>query len=201
MLRSTPPLTLATICTCFLTLLCADALPLVTIQTSLGDIVVEIDTVNAPVTATNFLRYVDEGLYADALFHRVVRMDNQPTDSLRIEVIQGSMGPDRRGQGHPAIPMEGTGTTGLMHLDGTISMARGGPDTATSSFFICNGAQPELDEGGMRNPDGRGFAAFGRVVSGMDIVRQIQAAPTDGQTLREPVMIQSIRRSGPAAKD
>jgi hypothetical protein len=88
--------------------------------------------------------------------------------------------------------------TGLKHLDGTVSMARSGPDTATSSFFICLGDQPELDFGGRRNKDGQGFAAFGRVVSGMDKVKKIQQSPREGQRLSPPVMILAAgRASGP----
>lgn len=166
----------------------------VLIQTAVGDIVVEVDTTRAPVTAHNFLRYVDGGFYEGGSFYRVVRMDNQPTDSLRIEVIQAGMNPERRADAFDPIPLEGTNGTGLRHLDGTISMARAGPDTATSSFFICIGDQPELDEGGMRNPDGRGFAAFGRVTAGMDVVRTIQAGAAEGQTLAEPVGIVGAHR-------
>src|SRR6185369_5276819 len=90
--------------------------------------------------------------------------------------------------------LERTGLTGLKHLDGTLSMARDGPDTATADFFICIGAQPELDFGGKRNPDGQGFAAFGRVVKGMDVVKAIQAASEDRQTLKPPVKILSVTR-------
>jgi peptidyl-prolyl cis-trans isomerase A (cyclophilin A) len=90
------------------------------------------------------------------------------------------------------VPLERTSVTGLRHLDGTLSMARDGPDTATSDFFICIGDQPSLDFGGKRNPDGQGFAAFGHVVGGMDVVRRIQAAPADGQSLTPPVRIRSI---------
>jgi peptidyl-prolyl cis-trans isomerase A (cyclophilin A) len=82
----------------------------------------------------------------------------------------------------------------LKHKDGTISMARDGPDTATSDFFICLGDQPELDFGGKRNPDGQGFAAFGRVVNGMDVVRKIQAAPAEGQALKPPVKVLKATR-------
>ena len=94
----------------------------------------------------------------------------------------------------PALPLERTRDTGLRHLDGTLSMARAGPDTATSDFFICIGDQPELDFGGKRNPDGQGFAAFGRVTKGMDVVRRIQQAPAEGQTLTPPVSILNIER-------
>jgi peptidyl-prolyl cis-trans isomerase A (cyclophilin A) len=81
--------------------------------------------------------------------------------------------------------------TGLHHLDGTISMGRRGPDTATSAFFICLGDQPQLDYGGARNPDGHGFAAFGRVSVGMEVIRAIHSAPADGQELTPPVTIHS----------
>ena len=80
------------------------------------------------------------------------------------------------------------------HKDGTISMARDGPDSAMSDFFICVGDQPELDFGGKRNPDGQGFAAFGRVVKGMDVVKKIQASKADGQTLTPPVKIIKVTR-------
>ena len=90
--------------------------------------------------------------------------------------------------------LETTRKTGLKHVDGAISMARDGPDTATSDFFICVGPQPELDFAGKRNPDGQGFAAFGRVVNGMDIVRKIQTAPSKGQKLIPPVKIMKIER-------
>src|SRR5436309_15269225 len=94
----------------------------------------------------------------------------------------------------PPVKLERTRDTKLAHKDGTISMARDGPDTATSDFFICVGGQPELDFGGKRNPDGQGFAAFGRVVKGMDVVRKIQQAPADGQVLKPPVKILSVVR-------
>jgi len=166
----------------------------VIIATSLGEITVRIDTLRAPVTASNFLRYVDEGLYNGGTFFRTVRLENQPDDSLRIEVIQGGANREKREQFFDAIELERTSSTGLLHLDGTISMARSGPDTATSSFFICIENQPELDFGGMRNPDGQGFAAFGQVTRGMDVVRAIQMAPADGQSIRVPVVIQKTRR-------
>lgn len=167
---------------------------LVRIRTEMGDIRVSVDTVRAPVTASNFLQYVDGGLYNGGLFHRSVHADNQPTDSIRIAVIQGGANPEKRDAFLDAIPLERTSQTGLRHLDGSISMARGGPDTATHSFFFCVGDQPELDFGGMRNPDGQGFAAFGVVISGMDVVRAIQMQPVDAQTLNPPIAIHAITR-------
>lgn len=167
---------------------------MVQIRTSMGVIQVAIDTLNAPVTATNFLRYVDDGLFDGGSFFRTVRDDNQPTDSIRIAVIQGGANPEYEGEFFDAIPLERTSVTGLMHTDGAISMARDGPDTAKGSFFICIEDQPELDFGGMRNPDGQGFAVFGRVTEGMDVVRRIQMEPVERQTLTPTIEILSVER-------
>jgi len=164
----------------------------VLIETDLGRIEVAIDLQRAPVTANNFLEYVQAGHFTDGQFHRTVRLDNQPDNDVLIEVIQASVNQDFRENGFESIALERTSVTGLKHLDGTISMARGGPDTATSSFFICIGDQPSLDFGGKRNPDGQGFAAFGQVTHGMDVVRQIQQAPAEGQSLTPPVRIFSM---------
>jgi peptidyl-prolyl cis-trans isomerase A (cyclophilin A) len=121
-----------------------------------------------------------------------VTKDNQPQSPVKIEVIQGGAAGARKDL--PAIPLERTRDTGLQHLDGTLSMARDTPDSATSDFFICIGDQPELDFGGKRNPDGQGFAAFGRVLKGMAIVRRIQASPAKGQVITPPVKILAVRR-------
>ncbi len=168
--------------------------PRVALETPWGRIVIDVDTTNAPVTARNFLRYVDAGFYDGGVFHRTVTMRNQPRNKIRIEVVQAGANPARANEGFPPIPLERTSKTGLRHLDGTISMARDGPDTATSGFFLCIGPQPSLDFGGMRNPDGQGFAAFGRVIEGMDVVRRIQAAPAEGQKLTPAVRILKARR-------
>jgi peptidyl-prolyl cis-trans isomerase A (cyclophilin A) len=166
----------------------------VLIQTSRGDILVEVDTAHAPATAANFLRYVDGGFYDGGRFHRAVRAGNQPGDAVQIGVVQAGISPGRVRDSFPPIPLERTSVTGLRHLDGTVSMARDGPDTATSDFFICIGEQPALNYGGRRNADGQGFAAFGRVVKGQAVVRRIQLAPADGQHLTPPILIRSARR-------
>jgi len=170
------------------------SLPHVVFRTERGEIEVEVDTIHAPITGKNFLRYVDGGFFTNGSFYRVVRQDNQPNDSIRIEVIQAGTSRDKRGQGFPPIDLERTSLTGIKHLDGTISMARAGANTATSSFFICLGPQPALDFGGMRNPDGQGFAAFGRVVRRLDVARRIQGEATTGQNLVTPVVIQDATR-------
>jgi peptidyl-prolyl cis-trans isomerase A (cyclophilin A) len=166
----------------------------VLIRTGKGDIEVELDAARAPATVANFLRYVDGGFYNGGRFHRTVTPANQPDNKVKIEVIQAGIDPAKQKDEFPPIKLERTRDTGLKHRDGTISMARDGPDTATSDFFLCIGDQPELDFGSRRNPDGQGFAAFGRVVKGMDVVRRIQAAPADGQTLKPPIRISSIQR-------
>lgn len=161
----------------------------VAVETELGTFELDVDVDRAPVTAANFLRYVDGGFYDGGTFFRTVHADNQPNDSIRIAVVQGGRNPDMEAESFPPIPLERTSETGLLHEDGTVSMARSGPDTATQSFFICIGAQPSLDFGGMRNPDGQGFAAFGRVVAGMDVVLAIHQAPYEAQQLTPPVRI------------
>jgi len=170
--------------------------PSLRLTTDHGVIEATLDAERAPATVANFLRYVDAGRYTGGIFHRTVKIhpDNQPGKSVKIEVIQGGVNPAFAEKDWPAISLERTNTTGLQHLDGTLSMARDGPDTATSDFFICIGDQPELDFGGRRNPDGQGFAAFGRVTSGLEIVRAIQHAPADGQTLTPPIHILSVER-------
>jgi peptidyl-prolyl cis-trans isomerase A (cyclophilin A) len=166
------------------------------IATSHGDIEVEVYPGKAPITSENFLRYVDDGLYDGTAFFRTVTMDNQPNSEVKIEVIQGGTLPRDRAypSTYPAIEHETTEETGLSHVDGAISMARMKPGTATSSFFICIGDQPELDYGGNRNPDGQGFAVFGYVTEGMDVVRKIHKEPYEGQRLQPPIEILTVRR-------
>ena len=167
----------------------------VTMQTELGNIELAIDSARAPVTSANFLRYVDGGRYEGGRFHRTVTMANQPTNNVKIEVIQWSAAPRGDREAFPPVDLERTSVTGLKHVDGTISMARSGPNTATSDVFICIGDQPSLDFGGARNADGQGFAAFGRVVRSMDVVRRIQRAPnTDAQRLTPPITIVTVTR-------
>lgn len=166
----------------------------VVIETSAGNIEVAVSTKRAPKTAANFLRYVDAGLYDGGTFHRSVRMDNQPHNDIRIEVIQASADTSRKAKFFDMVPLERTSVTGMKHLDGTISMARTKPDTARDDFFICIGDQPSLDFGGRRNPDGQGFAAFGKVLKGMDVVRKIHQSPVNEQKLAPPIRIHRVFR-------
>lgn len=174
----------------------------VTLRTAMGDIELELYPNRAPVTVRNFLAYVDAGYFDGGSFYRAVRLDNDNGDP-KIEVIQGGASSSGRG-GFPPIAHESTEETGLLHIDGTISMARGDINTATSEFFICIGDQPGLDYGVARNTDLQGFAAFGQVISGMDVVRSINrirdtmsgdTGYTGGQMLNEPVQIlEAVRR-------
>jgi peptidyl-prolyl cis-trans isomerase A (cyclophilin A) len=166
----------------------------VVIETEKGNIEVELNADKAPATIANFLRYVDGRFYDGGMFHRTVTTTNQPDNQVKIEVVQAGINPKKARDEFPPIKLERTRDTKLAHKDGTISMARDGPDTATSDFFICIGDQPELDFGGKRNMDGQGFAAFGRVVKGMDVVKKIQAAAAKGQELDPPIKITRIRK-------
>jgi peptidyl-prolyl cis-trans isomerase A (cyclophilin A) len=171
------------------------------ITTSIGIIEIELYSKLAPVSVTNFIRYIQAGAFDAGRFYRVVRLDND-NGSPKIEVIQG--GANVEFEEFAAIPLETTKQTGVKHLNGVLSMARGEPNTATSEFFICIGAQPSLDFGGLRNPDGQGFAAFGRVTKGMHMIKKIhqirEALEVEDnyvkdQILAEPVSILNIQLS------
>ena len=171
---------------------------LVRIETPLGTIDIAVDVARAPITAANFLKYVDGRFYDGGRFHRATRPDNY-TPSLpnrpAMEIIQGGINPARNADRFPPIPLERTSVTGLKHVTGVVSMARApGADTATSDFFILLDDQPSLDFGGHRFDDGQGAAAFGRVVKGMDAVRRIQQQPVQGQSLTPPVSITRMAR-------
>jgi peptidyl-prolyl cis-trans isomerase A (cyclophilin A) len=184
----------------------ADGEVLVRIETPLGSIDVAVDAKRAPITAANFLKYVDAGLYDGGRFHRATRPDNyepQLPDRPPFQIVQADTAPARRGEKFPPIPLERTNVTGLGHKAGTLSMPRGADaDSATSGFVICLEETPSLDFGSKRYPDGQGFAAFGRVVNGLDVVRRIQQQPTNKdadtsmgrQTLAPPVPITKMSR-------
>ncbi|HMC00663.1 MAG TPA: peptidylprolyl isomerase [Flavobacteriaceae bacterium] len=162
------------------------------IETSKGNIIIELYPDKAPVTVANFLNYVDHGLYNNSSFFRVCTPQNETDRDIKIEVIQG--GDVDEEHSFPPIKMETTEQTGIKHVNGAVSMARLEPDSATSQFFICINDQPELDYQGKRNPDGQGFAAFGKVTEGMDVVLEIQKQNEEGQYLLEPILIKTIKR-------
>jgi peptidyl-prolyl cis-trans isomerase A (cyclophilin A) len=170
--------------------------PRVVIETDAGRMVVALDLEHAPLSVCNFLSYVTDGDYAGGSFFRTVvsaTNDNpNPIDVIQAATPRGS-DDDLR----PPVSLERTRDTGLSHVAGTISMARDGPDTATSSFFIVTQDTPALDFGGARNPDGQGFAAFGRLVEGLEVARRIQAMPADAEEqLTPPVPIRTATLIG-----
>ena len=173
----------------------------ISMETELGSIQMVLYPDRAPITVSNFLMYVDENRYKDFHFYRVVHMENQPDNDVKIEVIQGGLGFDKHPMELPTILHETTDKTGIRHLNGTLSMARLEPGTASSEIFICINDQPELDFGGKRNPDGQGFAAFGKVISGMDVVRKIQLLPETNQILDKVVKVNSIQRNEDIDRD
>ncbi len=173
--------------------------PRVAFDTSAGRIVVALDAQAAPVTTCNFIGYVVFGDYAGGSFFRTVRRETNTANPNPIDVIQAATPRGSDDASRPPIVLERTRDTGLRHVAGTISMARDGPDTATSSFFIVTQDTPSLDFGGGRNPDGQGFAAFGRVVQGLDVARRIQRMPADAEEqLTPPVAIRSAHLLDPA---
>ncbi len=162
----------------------------VAIQTSAGTIVVRLDTVRAPGTTANFLHYVDAGTYNGTTFYRTVSKANEPRSS--IEVIQGGLNPQAPNPMIRSIPLESTSKTGLHNTDGAISMARtSDPNSGSTEFFLCIGDNRFLDAGG---PTGPGYAAFGKVVRGADVVRKIQRSHANGEMLAPPVRIVKMTR-------
>jgi peptidyl-prolyl cis-trans isomerase A (cyclophilin A) len=171
--------------------------PRTVVTTELGKFTVEVYPQKAPISSKNYLAYVDGGYLNGSSVYRIVAPKNQSDDvAYKIAVIQWGLGPEREDKPpFPPIAHEDTRTTGLKHLNGTISMARRAPGTATSEFFICIGDQPELDFGGHRNPDGQGFAAFGQVVDGMDVLMATYGRAEDTGVLKHRIGISSVSRA------
>ena len=168
--------------------------PHVEIQTRSGDIEVELFSDNAPKSVAAFLSFIDSGYYKNASFYRALNEDNQPTGNAETAMIQGGIWKTKYGMKIPGIPHESTQQTKLSHTNGTISLARQEPGTASTEFFICIGDQKGFDYGGDNNPDGQGYAAFGKVVKGMDLIKQFYTQPTNGDRLQEPIEILNIVR-------
>jgi peptidyl-prolyl cis-trans isomerase A (cyclophilin A) len=173
----------------------------------IGNIKIEIDDKNAPITVANFIQHIETGIYNSASFYRTVRKSNQLYKPF-IDVVQGGLGlkvfDDSYNPPFKPILHESTIITGILHLNATISMSRTSIDTASSEFFICIGNQPELDFGGRRNPDGFGFAAFGKIIKGMELIEVIHKSQTSdfapeswpmlkGQLLKDPILIDSAK--------
>ena len=170
--------------------------PHIEIETNHGDIELELYADNAPKTVAAFLRYVDSDYYKNASFYRILNDDNQPSNAPKSELIQGGIWKTnyKLSASLPGIEHETTAQTKILHKDGIISLARLAPGTANTEFFICIGDQPGFDYGGLNNADGQGYAAFGKVVKGMDIVRNIYNAPENDQEFDPQVNIYGIKR-------
>ena len=170
--------------------------PQVEITTRFGDFTIELYEQQAPATVAAFLSYIDSGYYDDASFYRVLVDEDQPSYAPKSNIIQGGIwktNPSLLAK-IPGIPHETTAQSRLSHIDGTVSLARLAPGTANSEFFICVGDQPGYDFGGENNPDGQGYAAFGRVVQGMDVVRRMYAAPQRDGQFTPQIFITGFRR-------
>jgi peptidyl-prolyl cis-trans isomerase A (cyclophilin A) len=170
--------------------------PHILIETKFGDIEVELYPDKAPKSVTAFLSYVDSGFYTNSSFYRVLKEENQPSGAFKSQLIQGGIWQTdyKKGKNLPGIPHEPTNQTGILHSNGTISLARTTPGTAGSEFFICIEDQPAYDYGGAANADKQGFAAFGKVIKGMDIVRKIHQQPEYEESFDPPIEIFNIRR-------
>jgi len=170
--------------------------PHVQIQTDFGDIEVELYPAKAPKSVAAFLSYIDSGLYKNGSFYRVLKKENQPSASFKSEVIQGGIwqSDNKKANSLHGIPHETTKQSGILHTNGTISLARTTPGTASSEFFICVGDQPAYDYGNDANPDKLGYAAFGRVVKGMDVVKMIHEQPENGEAFSPFIKINDIVR-------
>ena len=162
----------------------------VAIKTSMGTIVVRLNAAAAPATVKNFLHYVDTGAYNGSSFYRTVSRKNEPRS--QIEVIQGGLNPQFENPSIAKIALEPTSKTHLRNTDGAIAMARtADPNSATTEFFIDIGDDHFLDAGG---PTGPGYAVFGKVIRGMDVVRKIQNASASGETLTPNITIATMKR-------
>ena len=170
--------------------------PHVGIDTKFGEIEVELYPEQAPKTVAAFLSYIDSGYFDKAAFYRVLRADEQPTNAFKSELIQGGIWQTnyKLSAKIPGIAHESTQQTKILHKDGTLSLARQEPGTASTEFFICIGDQPGFDYGGANNPDGQGYAAFGKVVKGMNLVKSIYDAPETDGTLDPLVYIFKVKR-------
>lgn len=167
----------------------------VIIKTTAGDIEVQVFPDKAPKTVAAFLSYVDSGFYEKSSFYRILSLDNQPMGSSAAELIQGGVYKTGKNRDHiPGIPHEPTSLTGILHERGTVSMARVEPGTASTEFFICIADSPGFDEGGNSNPDGLGYAAFGKVVKGMDVVMRIYNRKEHKQEFTPPIVIINVLR-------
>ncbi|WP_246186278.1 peptidylprolyl isomerase [Phnomibacter ginsenosidimutans] len=172
-----------------------DGHPRIVIETQYGDIEAELYPDKAPQSVAAFLRFVDSGFYQRSSFYRILNQDNQPMGSAPAELIQGGLwGTGNKREYLKGIPHENTQQTGLRHINGALSLARQDTGTANTEFFICIGDQPGFDFGGDNNGDGQGYAVFGQVTKGMDVVQKIYRRPEENQYFTPQVDIITVRR-------
>lgn len=167
--------------------------PHVLIDTPYGEIELEVYPDKAPLTVHAFLNYIEQGHYSQSSFYRVLKADDVPAN-VNVGLIQGGVYKSAKSLKLPGTRHETTQRSGLSHTDGTVSMARTEPGTATTEFFICIGDQSPLDSGRRGTPDGLGMAAFGKVFKGMDVVRRIQSQENNGDAFRNDIPIKKIER-------
>lgn len=169
--------------------------PQLLIDTSYGEIEVELYPAKAPKTVAAFLSYVDSGFYTNSTFYRVVLLEGMSANA-NVGLVQGGIWQtnDKHHANVPGIEHESTQQTGLSHTTGTISLARTTPGTASTEFFICIGDQTQFNYGNTNPADGQGFAAFGKVIKGMQVVRSIQQQKKQGESFTEKIIIKEIRR-------
>ena len=181
---------------CFMACSTPSKNPHIEIQTKAGDIELELYAGQAPVTVKAFLSFVDSGMYKNAHFYRVLNDENQPSDAFKASLIQGGIwrSSRKRAEALPGIPHESTQQTNIKHTNGVISLARLAPGSANAEFFIVIGDQPGFDYGGDNNPDKQGYAAFGKVVKGMDVVLKIYRAPESDQVFTPLLPIYDIKK-------
>lgn len=174
----------------------ADSRVYTRVDTELGAFVIAVDPARATITVANYLALVDGKHLDNGKVYRIVTLANQsPETTYKIEVVQwGRAQDDKESAPRPPIAHESTAMTGLKHLNGTVSMARLAPGTASAEFFICIGDQPELDFGGGRNPDGQGFGAFGQVVAGAEVVKALFGKAQAQQYIQQPIVVRTVRR-------
>ena len=171
--------------------------PTIDIETYYGDIIVELYPDKAPKTVTAFLSFVDSGYFKNTSFYRVLKKEDQAMNVAKTQLIQGGLWQSnyKKQQTIPGIPLETTKETGILHTYGVFSLARNeDPNSGNTEFFICMDDEPDYDYGGDASPDKKGYVTFGKVIEGMQYVRQIHNQPDTATTFVPPIKILNIKR-------
>lgn len=171
--------------------------PTIAIETYYGDIIVELYPDKAPKTVAAFLSYVDSDFYKNTSFYRVLKKEDQSMNVAKTQLIQGGLWQTnfKKQQTIPGIPLETTKETGILHIEGVISLARNeDANSGNTEFFICMDDEPDYDYGGDASPDKKGYVTFGRVIEGMKYVKQIHSQPDFETNFNPPIKIINIKR-------